>query len=128
MRLLLFLLALPLAARADIDPGNWELQVSTQMQGAPEPLSLATTRCLTAEDARDPSRVFGATPGSGCEFTNRQDTGSLFTFDVVCGAGQPIRGTGRVRYTRDSLEGDLELNADNFAARSRITGRRLGGC
>jgi hypothetical protein len=128
MRVLLFLLAVPLVARADIDPGNWELQVSTQIQGAPEPVSLDTTRCLTAEDARDPSRVFGGTPGGGCEFTNRQDTGSLFTFDVVCGAGQPIRGSGRVRYARDSLDGELELNADNFAARSHITGRRLGGC
>ena len=128
MRCLLLVLALPCAAWADIEPGNWELQATTQLQGGAEPASFVQTRCLSAADAHDPSRLFGSTPGGPCEFSNRNDTGSVFTFDIACGAGQPIRGSGRVRYARDSLEGELELKTEDFAARSRISGRRIGGC
>lgn len=116
------------AAWADIDPGNWELTATTELQGIKEPASFTQTRCLTPEDARDPSRLFGSSPGAGCQFLNRHDTGSVFTFEIECASPQPIRGHGSVRYKRDSLEGELELKTDIFAARSRISGRRLGGC
>ena len=116
------------AAWADIDPGNWELTATTEMQGIKEPASFTQTRCLTPEDARDPSRLFGSSPGAGCQFLNRNDTGSVFTFDIECGSPQPIRGSGSVRYERDSVEGELELKTDTFTARSRISGRRIGGC
>jgi Protein of unknown function (DUF3617) len=115
-------------AWADIDPGNWELTATTELQGIKEPASFTQTRCLTPEDARDPSQLFGSSPGAGCQFLNRNDTGSVFTFEIECGSPQPIRGSGSVRYKRDSLEGELELKTDIFAARSRISGRRIGGC
>ena len=117
-------------AWADIEPGNWELSATIQMEGIREPTSMAQTRCLTAEEARDPSRLFGSSPGPRCEFVNRHDSGSVFTFEIACGA-QPqasIRGSGSVRYGRDSLEGELELKVEHFVTRSRITGRRIGGC
>lgn len=115
-------------ALADIEPGNWELTATTQMQGIREPTSMVQTRCLSAEEARDPSRLFGASPGARCQFANRNDTGSVFTFEIACESKHPIRGSGSVRYGRDSLQGELELKAEHFSASSRITGRRLGGC
>lgn len=127
-----WLVLLPLAiispAWADIDPGNWELTATTEMQGIKEPATFKQTRCLTPEDARDPSRLFGPSPGATCQFVNRQDTGSVLTFEIECNAGQPIRGTGSVRYGRDTVEGELELRTEGFSARSRISGRRIGGC
>ena len=126
--LLVLLYAFVSAAWADIDPGNWELTATTELQGIKELTSFTQTRCLTAEDARDPSRLFGSAPGASCQFVNRNDTGSVFTFEIVCDAGQPIRGAGTVRYGRDSVNGELELKAQGFAARSRISGRRSGGC
>jgi len=126
MRWLLLLFAS--AAWADIGPGNWELTAVTEVQGMTEPMSFTQTRCLTPEDARDPSRLFGASPGMGCEFVNRNDTGAVFTFEVACSSPQAIRGSGSVRYNRDSVDGELELRIENFATRSRITGRRIGGC
>lgn len=115
------------AAWADIDPGNWEITASTEMQGINETTSFTQTRCLTPEEMREPSRLFGASPGARCRFTSRHDSGAVFTFEIEC-EPQQIRGSGRVRYNRDSLEGELELKADNFATRSRISGRRIGGC
>ena len=117
-------------AWADIDPGNWELSATTEVQGIKEPVSLVQTRCLTAEEARDPSRLFGSSPAARCQFVNRSDTGSVFTFEIACGAAPqpPISGSGKVRYSSDSLEGELELKAEHFVTRSRISGRRIGGC
>jgi hypothetical protein len=115
-------------AWADIDPGMWELTATTEMQGIKEPTSFTQTRCLTPEDARDPSRLFGSSPGARCEFVNRNDSGAVFTFEIVCNSQQPIRGSGRVRYGPREIDGELELRMDQFSARSRISGRRIGGC
>lgn len=115
-------------ALADIEPGNWEISATTEVQGIREPTSFVQTRCLTAEEARDPSRLFGASPGARCQLTNRSDTGAVFSFEVLCSGQPPFRGSGRVRYARDSLEGELELRTEDFATRSRIAGRRIGGC
>ena len=124
----LFLSFMTSVAHADIEPGNWEIAATTTIQGIREPTSFTQTRCLSAEEARDPSRLFGSSPDARCQFTNRADTGSVFSFEISCSGQRPFRGSGSVRYARDVLEGDLELKTDDFVTRSRITGRRLGAC
>lgn len=123
MNTLILLLAL-----ADIQPGNWEITATTEVQGIREPSSMVQTRCLTEEEARDPSRIFGASPGARCRFSERNDTGSVYTFRITCEGQGAIRGTGRVRYSATTLDGELELKTDQLSAASRITGRRLGAC
>ena len=135
MRALLatLLLVLPAAARgADPEPGNWELTVTTQMDGMAQPIGpLARTQCLAAADGQDPSRVLN--PGSGsCEFTNRRESGGSFSFDVSCTGAFPMTGTGTVNYGTQSLSGELHLAAivsgKKVATNARISGRRLGPC
>jgi len=71
------------APAADIQEGNWEMTVTTSVEGMPGSMAPITqTRCLTREDARDPSRLVGA--GAGCEFSNKRDSGSEVSFDVAC--------------------------------------------
>jgi Protein of unknown function (DUF3617) len=122
------LLVIAFNAWADVEPGNWEISASTRLQGISEPTSFVQTRCLTAEDARDPGRIFGSSPGVGCEFSNRNDNGSVFTFNVSCSGQPPIRGSGSVRYSRDAMDGELEMKIEELVTHSRITGRRIGGC
>lgn len=121
---LLLVAAFP--AHADLEPGSWEITGRSEAQGAGAK-GFTQTQCLTAADAGDPGRIFGAR-GTPCEFVNRRDTGSLITFEISCATQPPVRGSGSVRYARDSLEGDLELNLEGFSTRSHISGRRLGGC
>jgi hypothetical protein len=124
---LILLVVAAFPAQAGIEPGNWELSATTQIRGIREPTHRTRVRCLTPEDARDPRRLFGSS-AERCELTNQSDTGSLLTFDVACDARRPLRGSGSLRYDRDSLEGDIELKGSQFSARSHITGRRIGEC
>ena len=132
--LLAVMVLVPLAARGgELDPGSWELSTTTNVQGMPGTLGpLVQTRCFTAADARDPSRILGPEAGAACEFSNQRDTGSEFTFDISCGGSNSLRGSGKARYGRDSIDAEIELGGNvagqNFASRSRIAGRRLGAC
>jgi hypothetical protein len=131
MRKLCFaLLAAAAPAFADVEAGNWELTVTTAVDGMPGALAPVTrARCITPEEARDPSRLTG---GAECQFSNRRDSGSEITFDVSCGGPVPMRGSGSVRYLPQSIDGTLDISADaggqKIMTRSRIFGRRLGAC
>jgi hypothetical protein len=124
---LMLLLASP-PAHADISAGNWEISATTVIEGLGQQSSFSQTRCLTEEDARDPSRLFAGTPGGRCDFTSRNDTGSVFSFQVTCGTNPPVVGEGSVRYDAASIEGEVELRMDGLKTQSRISGRRLGPC
>jgi hypothetical protein len=123
------LAAAPLAALA-VEPGNWELDVSTTLPGQPQPLVRRVQQCLTEADARDPSRVLGGAGTGLCQFSNRNQSGGTFTFDVACNLPLPLKGTGVVRYTGQSMDGELDLSGDDgaFRLRSSVAGRRLGPC
>jgi len=120
------------AAAADLQPGNWELSVTSLMAGSPQPVGPITrTQCITAEDARDPSRIVGP-GGAGCEFSNKRDSGSEMTFDITCSGQIPMRGSGSVRYSAQSFDADLNLTADmqgqKLVTSSKVAGRRVGAC
>ena len=127
-RFLLVLLLAAAPARADITAGNWEISAATTIESLGQSSSFTQTRCLTEEDARDPSRLFAGTPGASCDFTSRNDTGSEFTFQLTCATNPPVVGEGSVRYDAATMEGNVELRMDSFKTHSRITGRRLGPC
>lgn len=130
--LLVLVFCLPALARADLQPGNWEMSVTTQFEGMPNAMGpMVQTQCFTAADVRDPQKVLG-TATSGCEFTNQRDTGSEFSFELQCNGQIQMQGSGRARYTPATMEADIEIKGNaagqQFTTRSRISGRRLGAC
>jgi hypothetical protein len=127
-RLWLMLLLASAPAHADILAGNWEISATTTIESLGQPSSFTQTRCLTEEDARDPSRLFAGTPGARCDFTSRDDTGSVFTFQLTCSTNPPVVGEGSVRYDAARMDGEVELRMDGLKTHSQISGRRLGPC
>jgi hypothetical protein len=130
MRKFLIALFATAASAADVQPGNWEMTVTLSVDGMPGAMAPVTqSRCLSAEDARDPSRLVG---NAGCEFTNKTDNGSEMTFDVACRGQVPMRGKGAVQYSAQNVSGTLELAAETggqkFMTRSQLSARRLGDC
>jgi hypothetical protein len=130
-RILLALVAAAGPAHADVQAGNWEMTVTTSVEGTAGGMAPVTqTKCISREDARDPSRLIGS--GAGCTFSNKRDTGSQITFDVTCTGQVPMTGGGVVRYTPQTFDGSVEITANlgnqRLVTSSRIAGRRLGDC
>jgi hypothetical protein len=134
MKLLILMLGIAWSgvAASQVQPGSWELTVTSQMQGMDKPIGpLSKTQCFTEADTRDPGRVLGT--GGSCQFSNRRESGDTYTFDVKCGGALPMSGTGRLRQSSSAFEGDLDLTVDsgggsNLGMRTKVSGRRLGPC
>ena len=135
--LLAVLFAPALAAAGNIEPGNWEFTVNVHAEGLgafqPKPGPIVNTRCISAEQAADPAKVLGDAGARGeCQFSNQRDTGAEFTFDVQCTGRVPVQGSGKMRYSAQTLDGDLDLAGDaqgmHFKTRSHVNARRLGPC
>jgi uncharacterized protein DUF3617 len=130
--------ALPLlASGAQIEPGNWEFTVNVQAKGLgafqPKPGPIVNTRCITPEQAANPAKVMSEAGARGeCQFSNERDTGSEFSFDVQCSGRVPVQGSGKMRYSAQTMEGDLNLDGDaqgmRFTSRSHVSAKRLGPC
>ena len=128
--LAMVLALLSCGAAAQVQPGSWELSLVSVMTGQPKPAAVTQTRCLTNNDARDPSSVLGGAKSGTCTFVNKHDSGTVFTFDVSCTGALPMKGKGTVTYTQTTMQADLDLSADEgkFGMRTFVSGRRLGPC
>lgn len=125
------------ARAADVTPGLWEITLEASVSGdagfATGPLSLR--QCLTAADARDPSRVIRplATPGAdGCRYTESSYSGSTFRFALDCSGTYGIRSRGSVSFGPTSFDGTMSatvnLTGQAVDFENRISGRRVGDC
>jgi hypothetical protein len=122
------------SALASVSPGEWEYTVETGFQVPGKGASKTVrTRCITEADVRDPAKVLGEAGGGKCELSNIRDSGTEYTFDVNCtGSRVPVKGTGNVQYTPQTLDGHIDLTAEaeriRLKTRSTISARRLGPC
>jgi uncharacterized protein DUF3617 len=129
------------ASQSDIRPGQWQISVEFAVPEDPgfKQPAISRNQCLTAADARDPSRLITETsvPGAtGCAFSDKKESSGHLEFAVKCEGLFAIGGHGAVDYTPTSLQGTLNLDfglGDAGAAKrtgsvSRITARRVGDC
>jgi hypothetical protein len=132
MRFAFLLLFLMGTAHAKVEPGNWEFSVESPLQangGGP----VVKQRCISAEEAGDPQKVLAEARGKNdCQMSNLKDSGTEYSFDVECKARIPLKGSGAVRYTPRTLDGEIDLVGETqglrLKTRSFVTGRRLGPC
>ena len=121
------------AAQAAIQPGSWEFSLESPLQPGPNGGPLVRERCLTPEEAADPQRVLAEARGSDkCRLSNVVDSGSDYKFDVACTGKVPVNGSGNVRYTPTTLDGEVDLVGETrglrLKTRSFVSGRKLGPC
>ncbi len=131
---LLFTLAASPAALAGVQPGNWEFTVDVSIsEGNGTSGPVTKTRCISEADARDPQKVIAESGQSGCQFSDTRDTGSEYTFSIDCRGGRiPVHGNGRIHYTEQTMDGVIDLIAEQpnlrIVTHSSVKGRRLGSC
>lgn len=130
----------PAASQSDIRPGQWQMSVEFTVPEDPgfKQAPISRNQCLTAADARDPSRLITETsvPGAtGCAFSDKKESSGHLEFAVKCEGLFAIGGHGAVDYTPTSLQGALELDfnvgeagAKRTGSVSKLSGRRIGDC
>jgi len=135
MRIAIFVFCLSLngVAFADVQPGEWEIEAAISQvagAGAGGVPPVKQKQCLSAQDAANPGRLFGQ--GGSCQYADRKDNGSEFSFTVRCTAPVPMSGRGKVQYAASRIDGTMDLRIDVagtvIAQKVRMTGRRLGPC
>lgn len=125
------------ATAADLSPGLWEIALDARVQAdgafAPGPMTLR--QCVSAADARDPSRIIGplATPGAtGCQYTERSYSGGTFRFALDCSGTYGIKSRGSVTFGATGFDGTMSATANLTGQpvefESRISGKRIGDC
>ncbi|WP_212785792.1 DUF3617 domain-containing protein [Ferrigenium kumadai] len=122
---------------AEIQPGLWELVVENRGLDSPDVTSepITISRCLTEEDAQDPSGVLGgvANPGmADCTYTQRSFSGNTFRFKMRCDGSLGLQARGEVTYSAISMDGSIismaNMDGQAIMLESKITARRRGGC
>ena len=131
------IIATTLALADDVSPGLWEITMETHVPAdpgfAPPPFSIQ--QCVSAEDARDPSKLLGgmSTPGaSSCDYSDKSYSGNTFSFSMQCAGSYGIRSTGRVSFTTNTMDGTIDSTATvagkPVQTENKISARRLGAC
>ncbi|MSQ70662.1 MAG: DUF3617 family protein [Betaproteobacteria bacterium] len=130
------LAGLPVQA-ADPSPGKWEFSMETRVPAqpgfAPPPFQLS--QCLSAADAKDPSKVLGgiANPGAtGCTYGDKSYSGNTFRFTISCEGTFGIKSKGQVTFDANTINGTIDAVAmvagEKTELVNKISARRLGGC
>jgi len=132
--ILLGVCCLPTVAHAaEPKPGLWDLSVTTTAEGADGVFGPYTSsQCLTEEDVRNPEKLLAQNGVDACTYSDRVYRDGNFSFSVQCGGTIPMSGSGRIRYTADSLQGTMDIAADlqglPVNTHSTVSGQRVGDC
>lgn len=130
-------IAAPLTLAEDLTPGLWEItmesRVPTEAGWKPAPFTLK--QCLSAGDAKDPTKLVGsiATPGaSGCNFTEKSYSAGTFRFSLDCAGSFGLKTRGTVTFGASSFGGTItatgNLGGQVTEFQNQVSGRRVGGC
>ena len=122
-------------AQSPIRPGRWESTMQMQMAGSPVQMpEMKSTRCVTPEDAKDPSRSLPSGPEgrggqkSDCKMSDYKVTGNTATWKMVCTSPQAMTSTGEMTFTDDSYTGTMKMDSPQGPMTMKLAGKRVGDC
>jgi hypothetical protein len=122
-------------AQSPIRPGRWETTMQMQMAGSPIQMpEMKGTRCVTPEDAKDPSKSMPTGPEgrgnqkSDCKMSDYKVSGNTATWKMVCTTPQAMTTTGEMTFTDDSYTGTMKMDSPQGPMTMKLAGKRLGDC
>ena len=131
-------LATPCAFAQEVSPGLWEITMETRVPAEPgfRPPIATITQCITPQAAKDPGMLFSqiGNPGaSNCRYQDRNyHPGGIFTFAMTCKGTYQIRSSGKVSFTKETMEGTVSavatVDSKDVETQNKVSARRVGGC
>ena len=118
------------AQAQQLDPGEWDFATTATAPGLPRPTSTGVRVCITQELSKDPLR-WGSSPQqpADCRVTALKLGPDTLGWDMEC-PGSGMRGAGKARFGRGSMESEVQLGSTvgGVDLRMKTSGRRLGPC
>ena len=124
-------LAATVLAQGPRRDGNWEVKMEMSMPGMPAMPPIATTQCITKEDALDPQKSLQQAPsgrGGNCKVSDYKVEGSKVTYAISCEGPEKMSGNGEFTYAGDTYTGTMTVNAAGRGMTMKYSGKRLGDC
>ena len=122
-------------AKHHLKPGNWQITVNSEMQGAPfTPPPVTINKCITPEQANDPKNHAKNDRNKDCEMKDWKQTGNKISWTMVCHKnGSTQTGTGEMEFSEDSYNGTSTVEMDNprmghIKMVQHMKGQRTGDC
>ena len=138
LNLLVVIFATSSALADDIAPGLWEISMESTVPSDAgwTPSSFNLTQCLTASDAKDPSRLIAsmAVPGAtGCQYTDKSYSGGNFRFALDCSGSFGLKVKGSVAFSTSTFNGAMTatgivIGSQPTVFQNQVSGKRIGGC
>jgi hypothetical protein len=102
----------------------WEITTVTEMPGMPMP-AITQTVCLPKGTGYKPGKV---PHQRRCEVTDLKVSGNKTNWKVHCPGRDPMKGSGEVTRTANTMKGTVELSSSGIQMTQAISGKRTGTC
>jgi hypothetical protein len=119
------------SAAPDMQEGNWEMTIKTEMEGMP--IAMPATKhtvCITKEDLvpQKPEQ------NQDCKMTNQKVSGNTVTWTMKCKMDKTVvDSNGKITYKKDKFDGVINISMnDPHSGKMNMTqnmsGKRIGEC
>jgi hypothetical protein len=127
-------LAVPLApaVAAPMQPGMWELSMTTDIEGKPTTAPVGRG-CITQKDIDDDTKTLPRPDGS-CKLSNVQRKDDRATYDLACTTESLLmRGRAEVAFAPERYDGNVSLlvtdkNKVGLQIAMTLSAKRVGEC
>jgi hypothetical protein len=123
---------LPATAASPMQPGLWELRVTTTVARQAAPAE-TVRECLSQQDIDHPTRTLPK-PAADCALTNIETSGNRMTYDLTCKQEQYVN-RGRMELVLGSANYDgmadmkiSEPGKNDTPMTVMVNARRIGDC
>jgi hypothetical protein len=119
------------AGHFNFHPGNWEVSVTSAMEGQPPMQPMTSTRCEKAQDVSTPEAMIAKMQKSGmCQASDVKATTDKASWTFTCKNG--AKGAGELVYAGDSYESTMHMSLVTKKGPMKMTqhikGKRIGNC
>jgi len=121
----------PASAEPDMQEGNWEMTIKTDMPGMPMAMPATKhTVCITQKDLvpQKPEQ------NQDCKMINQKISGNTVTWTMKCKMDKTvIESDGRITYKKDKFDGIINMTMNDpdsgkMKMTQNMSGKRIGDC
>lgn len=121
---------LPVSAFAEdrMRPGEWEINMNSEVAGMKMPAVTQKTCVKAGENTNDEDAAKRSLP-KDCSVSDMKSSGSKVSWKTSCTGENAMSGTGEFNYQGDSFDGTMQMQSPALGEfTTHTSGKRLGDC